>query len=227
MKLMFVEARKKLQNEDKEQIEESVYEFSKKFPKIKSVGLLASLQYLDFLPFLREKLENSGIKTSTSKGTLTKYPCQVLGCDVNAAKNLENKVDSFILLSNGRFHALQIANATKKPIFIFDGGIQELNKGEIDKMKGKRLAAVKKFLAGNEIGIIVSTKHGQNKIEEALKIKDILEKKGRKAFLFVADTININELENFSCQSWINTACPALILDSSKIVNFDEIEKFL
>lgn len=227
MEVMFVEARRKVSAETEKQIKNAVEKFIKNFPESKKIGLIASLQYLDFLPILKKELERKGIKALMSEGKLTKYPAQVLGCDINAAKNLDKRVDAFILLSTGRFHAIQIAQETSKPVFVLqEDSIQQIKKEEIENMKKKRLAAVKKFLAGKEIGIIVSTKPGQNRMEEALKIKEILEKKGKKAFLFIADTININELENFSCQAWLNTACPALTLDSSKIVNWQEVERF-
>lgn len=232
MEIMFIEARKKPDAEAEKQIQKAAEEFKKNFHEIRKIGLLASLQYLDFLPVIKKELENSGIRALTGKGRLAKYPAQVLGCDINAAKNIEDKVQAFILISTGRFHAIQIAKEINKPVFILNaaaekGSIQQIKKEDIEGMKRKRLGAVKRFLASNEIGIIVSTKHGQNSMKEALKIKGMLEKKGKKAFLFIADTINIDELENFSCETWINTACPALTLDSAKIVNWQEIEKFL
>lgn len=228
MEIMFVEARKKPTEQSKKQIKKAVKEFKKNFPKIKRAGLLASVQYLDFLPILKKELGNKGIKTSESKGMLARYSAQILGCDINAAKNIEKKVQAFILASTGRFHAIQIAKEIRKPVFILqENSIQQIGEEEIENMKRERLAAVKKFLASNEIGIVISTKSGQQNMKEALKIKDKLEKKGKKAFLFIADTININELENFSCQSWLNTACPAMTLDSSKIINWNEVERFL
>lgn len=227
MEVMFVESRRKPAAETGKQIKDAVEKFTKNFPECKKIGLIASLQYLDFIPILKKELEDKGIKALTSKGNLAKYPAQVLGCDINAAKSLEGKVDAFILLSTGRFHAIQSASETSKPVFILqEDSIQQIKKEDIGAMKRRRLGAAKKFLASREIGIIVSTKPGQNKLKEALKIKERLEKKGKKAFLFITDTININELENFSCQSWLNTACPALVLDSSKIVNWNEVEKF-
>ena len=227
MDFMFIEARKKFSQEEIEQVKQAVENFAKNNPKIKTIGIVASLQYLGLLSLIKEELEKNKIQAITNKGKLTEHEAQVLGCDINAAKNIEERVQAFLLASNGRFHALQLANATSKPVFLLSGyEITELNREEIENMKRKRLGAVKNFLASKETGIIISTKPGQNKIKEAVKIKGMFEKQGKKAFLFIADTININELENFTCQSWINTACPALILDSSKIVNWNEVKRF-
>jgi 2-(3-amino-3-carboxypropyl)histidine synthase len=177
------------------------------------------------MPFLKQELEKGGVKVFTSKGNIARYPSQVLGCDVLAARNIEKYVDAFILLSDGRFHALQLA--TNKPIFILDENFVRIDKEEIEYMRRKRLAAIKKFLASDKIGIIVSTKPGQERLKEALKIKNILERKRKKVFVFVADTINPAELENFQCHAWLNMACPALVLDSSEIVNWQDVKKFL
>ncbi|MFH0831848.1 MAG: diphthamide synthesis protein [archaeon] len=226
--IIFAEARRKFSAEEEEDARTAVKNFLKNNPQLKSIGLTASLQYLGLLPVLTEEFEKNRIKVITSKGNLTRHEAQVLGCDVNAAKNIGKKVDIFLLAGSGKFHAVQIADATSKQVFILSGNrIEKLKTEEIEIMKRKRLGAIKNFLAGKEIGIIVSTKPGQENMEEALKIKNILEKKGRKAFLFIADTININELENFLCQSWVNTACPALVLDSAKIVNWNEVSKFI
>ena len=39
------------------------------------------------------------------------------------------------------------------------------------------------------------------------------------------DNINTSELENFPIDIWINTACPGLALDSSKIIDSSSLEK--
>ncbi|MBS3090441.1 diphthamide synthesis protein [Candidatus Pacearchaeota archaeon] len=227
MEFMFIEARKIFSQEEIEQVKQAVKNFAKNNPKIRRIGMAASLQYLGLLPIIGEELEKNKISAVTSRGNLAKHEAQILGCDINATKNIEKKVQAFLLASNGKFHALQLANSTSKPIFILSGGIiAKISKEEIESMRKKRLGAIKNFLASKEIGIIVSTKPGQNKIKDVKKIKEMLEKQGKKAFLFIADTIDINELENFSCEAWINTACPALILDSTKIVNWNEVEKF-
>ena len=226
-KVLFIEARKQFSQEEVEQARWAVENFARNNPKIKKVGLAASLQYLGLISIIKEELEKNKIQAITSKGNLTGHEAQILGCDINAAKNIEKKVQAFLLASNGKFHALQLANSTSKPVFILSGGIiAEISREEIESVRKKRLGAVKRFLSSNKIGIIASTKHGQNNMKEALKIKGILEKQGKKAVIFIGDTINISELENFSCESWINTACPALILDSTKIVNWSEVEKF-
>lgn len=227
MDTVFIETKKEFSEEDRSKAKREIDEFIKEHPKITGIGLAASLQYLDMIPFAKDEFEKKGIKVHTSSGNKAVHEAQILGCDISALTKTEKKVDAFFILSSGRFHAVQAAIESNKPVFVYDTfSIKEIRKEEIESMKKKRLGAVKRFLSSKEIGIIVSTKQGQENMKEALKIKAILEKKGKRAYLFVADTINIGELENFACQSWINTACPALTLDSTKIVNWKEVNEF-
>lgn len=223
MKVLFVEARRKQDINAEKAVDEFVNS-----NKIRKICIVASMQYLDLVSNFRKEFEKRGIKAYSSKGNKTAYENQIIGCDVNAALNVKKKVDAFIVLSDGKFHALQLALSTEKPVFrLQENSLKRVGKNELNAIKNKRKAAVINFLNSDKIGIIVSSKPGQFKIKYALQLKKKIEKKNKKAFLFLGNTINIYELENFPCKSWVNTACPALTLDSAKIVNYDEIEKFL
>ena len=88
-------------------------------------------------------------------------------------------------------------------------------------------AKILKFLSSKEIGIIVSTKLYQNRLKEALVLKDKIEKLGKKALLFICDNVSIQETENFSLPVYINTACPGLDKDNYKILNYIDILQYL
>ena len=93
----------------------------------------------------------------------------------------------------------------------------------------KPFAQVKytKFLHADNIGILVSTKPGQNSYKKAVEIKEKLESKGKKCFIFVFDTLNSNEMENFPfIDFWINTACPRIADDEDKknVIDMNELE---
>lgn len=223
MKFLFVEARKR-HNINAGKIAESFVTSH----NIKKVCIVASVQYLDLIGRMKKEFEKKGIKLYGAKGIKTAYESQIIGCDINAALTLNKKVDAFIVLSDGKFHALQLALSTDKPVFILqEDNLSLIDNKELDSFKGKRKAAVMNFLDADSVGIMVSTKPGQSNFKYALGLKRKIEKKSKKAFLFIGDTINIYELENFPCRSWVNTACPTLVLDSAKIINPDEIKKFL
>ena len=77
------------------------------------------------------------------------------------------------------------------------------------------------FLKADKIGILVSTKPGQENLKKAEMLKKKLNKKGKEVYVFVCDDIDVNQFENFNIQSWVNTACPGLAKDNSKIINYD------
>jgi diphthamide biosynthesis enzyme Dph1/Dph2-like protein len=60
--------------------------------------------------------------------------------------------------------------------------------------KQKEKAALVKFISAKKIGILVSTKHGQSRIEKAL---ELAKKKDKEYYIFAFDTLNLSDLENF------------------------------
>jgi len=223
MKVLFVEARKRKDIDEKKAVGEFLGS-----NKIKRIGIAASVQYLGLAGDFKKEFEKNEVKVYSARGSKTAYESQIIGCDTNAALSVNNKVDAFVILSDGRFHAVQLALRTNKRVFVLQGeSLGLIEQKEVEVIRKKRNAAVVNFLHSDKVGVIVSTKPGQQRLKEALKIKGRLEKNGKKAFLFIADTISIYELENFPCKSWVNTACSAMTLDSSRIVNTEEVEKFL
>ncbi len=217
MKTLFIEARKEIQ------IDEKKLSVLDKLPE--KIGLLSSVQYISILDKIKKYLEKNGKKVFLEKGRL-KYACQVLGCDISAADKIKNKVNAFLFIGNGKFHAISIA-LLEKPVFTFNPEhyiLDRINEGEINELKLKKKSALLKFLSADKIGIIVSTKPGQSNMKEALKIKQELEKKGKKAFIFACDNIDVKELENFDCDAWLNTACQALHMEPL-ILNISDFRK--
>jgi 2-(3-amino-3-carboxypropyl)histidine synthase len=223
MKVLFIEARKKGDYEAKKLVLSL-----KASNKIKRVGIAASLQYLNLIEPLKKEFEKRGVKAYFGKGVKTAYEGQIIGCDVKAALRLKKDVDAFVVLSDGRFHAVQLAIEAEKPVFLLqEGSLKIIDNRELGRLQNKRKAALMNFLREDLIGVIVSTKAGQSKLEYAKELEKRIEKKGKKAFLFIGNTINIYELENFPPKVWVNTSCPGLSLDSAKIVNSEDIENFL
>jgi diphthamide biosynthesis enzyme Dph1/Dph2-like protein len=112
-------------------------------------------------------------------------------------------------------------------VFIFNGdSIEKLPEEDIQKFKLKKKTAFMRFLSEQKIGILVSTKPGQFKLKEAMALKEKLKKKGKEAFIFIADTFNLSEIENFNIKSWVNTACPGMFFDSNSIINISDLNYF-
>ena len=77
-----------------------------------------------------------------------------------------------------------------------------------------------------EIGIIVSTKPGQERLKKAFDLKKRI--KDKNCYIFAADTINPAEFDNFNfIECWINTACPRFADDKKGVINYELVEKAL
>ena len=149
---------------------------------------------------------------------------QVLGCNVDSAKQIADKVDAFLFIGSGEFHPVAVALETEKKVFKWNPNTKQLsvvNDEEVEKYKKRRKGALARFLSSNKIGILVSTKHGQSRIDEALKLAA---KKDKEYHVFAFDTLNVSDLENFPfIECWVNTACPRIADEKSSIINISEL----
>ena len=51
-------------------------------------------------------------------------------------------------------------------------------------------------------------------------MKEHLEKQGKKAYIFIDDTLKLNDLENYPfINAWVNTACPRIGTDDIMATN--------
>lgn len=215
MKTLYLEAKKK--NLDLPSIDYS------KLPK--KVGLLYTIQFKPFIPEIKKELEKAGKKVFLGKGNRAKYEGQVLGCDAGAAIYNIDKVDCFVFVSSGKWHAKRIILSLpkQKPFFMLSGnGLEEVTAEDLRK---QREVLQKRFYLSERFGILVSTKPGQENLKAAKILKEKLEKNGKKAFIFVSDMINPSEFENFKINLWINTACPGLAFDFPNMINLEELNE--
>ncbi len=197
MKVLFIEAKKNFET-DINKIDFTL------LPN--KISLVYSIQYKKLAEKIREKLSKRvrGFK-------------QVLGCSKFKSKY------PILLISSGRFHALNLA-LQGNIVYVLEGNkINKLNREEVNEIKNKRKTAFLKFLAAEKVGILVSIKPGQENLREALKLEKKLEKKGKDVRIFLADNISLDEIENYNMESWINTACQALTFDS-RILNMHELK---
>jgi diphthamide biosynthesis enzyme Dph1/Dph2-like protein len=175
-------------------------------------------------------------KIEKSIGNKAKALCfsQMVGC------MLPCKADAYVYVGDGLFHPLSIAKLQMqqlleeklekaeeidfrfvlKPIYVFNPlnnsffSLQEQHAKEIEKLVDGIKARWLKFNLAKSYGIIVSIKPGQKNMKVALEIKRLLLGLGKKAYLFLADTIREEELANFNIDFWINTACPNVEMPS-------------
>jgi len=62
-------------------------------------------------------------------------------------------------------------------------------------------------MAADNVGVLVSTKSGQQYLKNAL----LLKRSKKNIYIFVDNTFNYAEMENFPfIDVWVNTACPRI-----------------
>jgi len=203
MKVLFLEA--KLKNLD---IKLPKSELSK-LPK--KLFLAYSIQFKPIIPEIKKQLESSGIKIEKTQ--------QVLGCSKINTKS------PLLLIGQGRFHARNLYLQASKVFILENNRIIQIPEQDIDKLKKKRQAALLKFLHADKLGILVTTKPGQENLNQAIILRRKLEKQNKKAYIFMANNIDINQFENFQIDSWVNTACSGLAMDNPQVININELPK--
>lgn len=176
------------------------------------IGVVTTIQHL-------HKLDEviSQLKEAVKGG-------QVLGCNADSAKQISDNVDAFLFIGSGEFHPIAVALETGKKVFKWNPDTKQLSivkEEDVEKYRRRKQGALIRFLSSDRIGILVSVKHGQNRIQKAL---ELAAKKDKEYYIFAFDTLNISDLENFPfIQCWVNTACPRIADEKPNIVNLNEI----
>jgi len=148
---------------------------------------------------------------------------QILGC--NTVSTRGSDVKAYLYIGTGKFHPLNLAFTSKKPVYILDPLTHEfthITEQEVEKYEKKKKAMLLKYYNADKIGIIVSTKSGQNLLARALRFKKTC---GKKAYIFMCN--NVKNLEDFQdIQCWVNTACVRIFEDDFGVpmVNIRDVE---
>ncbi len=185
--------------------EDKIREISRKLPK--NIVIAYSIQY---------KTPAFNIKKILKSHNIIQI-IQVLGC---SRPKFPKNTEAVLLIGSGRFHATSLAYETKLPIYLLEREkLIKISEKDIELYKKRERASYLKFLHAEEVGILISTKPGQEKLSRALELKKRLKK---NSYLFISNSINFNEFENFGLDSWINTACPRLDMDFP-VININKI----
>ncbi len=196
------------------------------------IALFGSIQFMPYLEKVKQALEQAGKQVTLHESKNYYYQGrktlkgQLLGCNLETLP----ETDAFLYIGDGMFHPKILAVKNPQPIYIYNplsGLFEKIDTADIQRMKQKRDAAYKHFLTATQIGVIISTKPGQNQLQQALKLK---ERFPQKTFTFIVfNTLDFNELENFPfVQAWVNTACYRIGYDDllkveKPLLNLDDL----
>jgi 2-(3-amino-3-carboxypropyl)histidine synthase len=182
------------------------------------IGLATSIQHLQFLDQAREFLTRSGKTVIVGDAGQLGYAGQVTGCNYSNVKSIADDVEAFLFVGGGIFHALGIALNTGKPTVVADPYDKRAYTvdTEAQKILRQRWAAVQEAQDATSFGVIVGLKLGQKHLDDALKVKEVAEKKGKMAFLLVGREITPETLLEFpTLDAYVNTACPRISLEAT------------
>ncbi|MBW3583547.1 MAG: diphthamide biosynthesis enzyme Dph2 [Euryarchaeota archaeon] len=185
--------------------------------KGKKVAVTTVAQHSDKLAGVLEYLEASGVDCRTARGDARLFTAgQVLGCNYSSAMALANEVDCFLYLGTGDFHPLGLAMSSDKPVIAADPFTGEVRVfSDIrDRFIRRRWAAIAQARDAETFGVLVSTKTGQMRTAQALRVKEELEKRGKRAHIIaLRDIVPDNLIWFRHLDAFVVAACPRVPID--------------
>jgi len=182
------------------------------------IGLATTVQHVQTLDNVKEILLHAEKTVIIGDAGRVNYPGQVIGCDYSNAKSIAKDVEAFLFVGGGRFHALGVALSTSKPTIIadpYEKRAYSLDEGA-RKIFKQRWANIEEAKKAKTFAVLIGLKSGQNRLEEALTIREKLGKSGKSVHLFAVRNIMPEMLMNFpTVDAYVNTACPRISLDNS------------
>jgi diphthamide biosynthesis enzyme Dph1/Dph2-like protein len=211
--------------------------------------LFSSVQFLNQLPDIEKQLEAHGKTIIMTKSKNFLYDGmisekgQLLGCNMetfDAHNSIHDgkEFDAFLCIGDGVFHPQALLVNNKKDVYCYDPKINKLKileKEMYDAIQKRSKGALLKFLTSKNIGILVTTKRGQNSSKRADRLRDNIVKKwsDKQVFIFYCNELNFQELENFNfVDIYVNSACSRIGHDDTTrspkpIINIADVENIL
>tara|TARA_Y100000031_G_scaffold88842_1_gene97522 strand:- start:950 stop:1936 length:987 start_codon:yes stop_codon:yes gene_type:complete len=187
----------------------------KKLEKFKTLGLSYSIQHRHDIGNIKKFYEDNGKKIIfSSKKGLVEYEGHIVGCQYSGLKEIENKVDCFVILGNN-FHSMGAVLSVEKPVILIDvynNEIKEMSKLR-DKILKQRVISIEKFKEAKNIGIIIEIKPGQKFGSPKLLIEKSKEQ-GKNPVVITMNEITPDKIMNFyNIDVFVELACPRIAVD--------------
>jgi 2-(3-amino-3-carboxypropyl)histidine synthase len=174
----------------------------------RKIAICYSNQFIEIAKKLEKELDKEII-----------FKTQVLGCSRPA---FPKEVEAILIIGQGKFHSVSLAYESKLPTYILeDESIEKINEKDVLKLEKRERGAYLKYLNSKKVGILISTKPGQQRLNKSLEFKQGLKEK--KSYLFIGNDLNVSEFENFGIDCWVNSACPRMDLTEGSVINMGKI----
>jgi 2-(3-amino-3-carboxypropyl)histidine synthase len=174
----------------------------------KRTGLVTTVQHVHLVPDMEHYLRSKGVDVQVADGRgRTPHRGQVLGCCFSTAR--DTQADEILFVGTGLFHPIGIALSTRARVIALDplAGTAQVVNG--DALLRRRFAVIEKAREAQSVGIIVSTKSGQGRMDLARRLTTL----SPSAVIVSLQEVSPDELLNLGFACYVNTACPRLAYD--------------
>ncbi|MFQ6077143.1 MAG: diphthamide biosynthesis enzyme Dph2 [Candidatus Bathyarchaeia archaeon] len=208
---LFLEARAELD------LRPSVREAISLLEGVRAVGLAATVQFVSQLGEVKELLERQGKRVYMGKGRgELPYDGQITGCNYATSVSVAKKVDAFLVVGGGTFHALGLALMLDKRVVAVDPYTgRSTDVGDLRKrVLMQRWGLISKAREYRTFGVIVGSMPGQEKFQEAVKIQNKLRRHEKTSVMISLQNITEEALLPFeNIDAFVDTACPRVAID--------------
>lgn len=184
------------------------------------IGLVTTAQHIHQLENIKTLLEEHGFIVIIGKGDSRIFSAgQILGCNFSAATSISEKIDSFLFVGTGYFHAIGLLLSTNKPIIVADPYTNQIidRSTLLDRkhqLLRQRYGAIAFGKQARTIGVIIGLKPGQMRIQYAFEIQQKINESGKTSMILALDSINHSIVDRFPfIDVFISTACPRIAID--------------
>ena len=172
------------------------------------IGLVTTVQHVHLLEAVAGELRRAGFEPVVAGGSgRTPHPGQVLGCSFQAAR--ETGAGEILYVGTGLFHPLGVQLATGARVVALDPYTGQATIVSAERFLRQRFGLIERARGAERIGIIVSSKSGQVRLELARRLAGLSE----KAVLVMMREVTPEALLDLGCDAYVNTACPRLAYD--------------
>ncbi len=181
-----------------------------------TVGVVTTAQHMHYLDAIISFLRSRGVEALYSRGDrrLGGF-AQLLGCDYTSARDMEDRVDSFLYVGDGDFHPIGLVMLSDRPLIAanpMNGTVRTLDALRDIIMK-QRLTAIERAMGAKSFGVLVSTKVGQRRRALAEKLVSEVQGTGRRSSLIQSNVISPELIMSYDFDAFTSTACPRVAID--------------
>lgn len=194
-------------------------ERSLSFLEGKRIGIVTTAQHLHSLEVAENILQKNNFEPIISTGDARiSTKGQILGCDFSVGMNIIDKVDCFLFIGSGTFHPVGLLLSSKKPVVAADPYTNSVKKQELDELKDiilrQRYGAIAISKNARKFGILVGLKRGQQRMDLAHRVREILDAFNKKSLIIAMDNFSPVSLQGFGdIDCFVSTACPRIAID--------------